>query len=879
MKDIVFILCTLWACFTHAQCVQTAPYLQTFDNDTTPTCWTNPVNIVFGTPVYWYSANNSSSNPSSYSPSGLAATAGDHTGNNGYYMYAYRGWNTNLELTTPEVDVTSLTTPALSFWVFAHTTSAQNNTLNIDVYDGTWHLSASTISQSSSSWQNHVVNLSNYASDTLKVRFRRGNTVNSNQDILIDDVKFDELPTCLPPTALAVDSVNASLAIANVSGQTSNVWEYEYGNSGFNIGTGTRDTTSQSQIIISGLNPNSNYDLYVRNKCSLTDTSVWIQTNFQTTCGVFSAPFTETFDTTITPNCWGNYSTVIPNYLIGFSTTEDHTGNNGSSANWNYFATIPILHLETPQIDISTLNNPYLTFHRKAYEANAHPNNFDGSVTAEAFDGTNWIALKSFNLNDPNWQFNAIDLQGLSLPDTTKFRLKYERSGAYVTDDYIDDFTIGEKPNCLPTDSMYVNNISAGAVSMKFTGAASRQVEWGVKGFLHGNGTTVSTTTTSAVLLGTQPSTAYTAYYRDSCASGYSEWSEPVHFETSCLSVFTVPYLQTFNNLPPQDTMFSSACWTTYRVGKTNWVADGGTPSGSTGPSVLHDGQFAYTEATDGDTADFSYLESPNVDLSNVNNPYLSFYYHMYGNTMGELCVEVYSGSSWQPLGSCLVGQQQTSGSSPWLRKTITLSGYANSTIKVRFKGVRGTGFASDMAIDDVLFMDSCTVPKPIAGFTYNLDSLNSSGYYVSFQSNATSANSTSWDFGDGNGDTGSFIQHIYTTNGTFTVLQTVANSCGQIDTISQLVVINGISIIEESLLTKQIKLFPNPVNSSLTIQTKNDKIQNVHIYNILGQELLNSTGMSQIIVHLDVSLLPNSIYIVDIETEKGRWLEKIKKE
>jgi hypothetical protein len=878
MKKLVFILCTLWACFTHAQCVQTAPYLQTFDNDTTPTCWTNPVNIVFGTPVYWYSANNTNSNPSAYSPSGLAATAGDHTGNSGYYMYAYRGWNTNLELTSPEIDVSNLTTPALSFWMFAHTTSAQSNSLNIDVYDGTWHFSAATINQNGTNWQNHVVNLSGYTSDTLQVRFRRGNTVNSNQDILIDDVLIDELPTCLPPTTLALDSVNASLAIVNVSGQTSNVWEYEYGNTGFAIGTGMRDTTSQSQISISGLSPNTSYDLYVRNKCSLTDTSVWIQTNFQTTCGVFSAPFNESFNTTTTPSCWSNYSTVIPNYLVGFSTNEDHTGNNGASANWDYFAAIPILHLETPQIDISSLSQPYLTFYRKAYEANAHPHNFDGSVTAEAFDGTNWIALKSFNLNDPNWQFNAIDLQGFNLPDTSTFRLKFERSGAYVTDDYIDDFTIAEKPNCLPTDSMYVNNISAGAVSLKFTGAASRQVEWGVKGFLHGNGTTVSTTTTSVVLLGTQPSTAYTAYFRDSCTSGYSEWSEPVHFETSCLSVFTVPYLQTFNNLPPQDTVFSNACWTAYRVGKTNWVADGATPSGSTGPSVLHDGQFAYTEATDGDTADISYLESPNVDLSSVNNPYLSFYYHMFGNTMGELCVEVYDGSSWQPLSTCLVGQQQTSGTSPWLRQTISLNSYANSTIKVRFKGVRGTGFASDMAIDDVLFMDSCTVPKPVAGFNYKLDSLNFSGYYVSFISSASSATSTSWDFGDGNSDTGSFVQHIYTTNGIFTVLQTVANSCGQIDTISHMVVINGVSI-KEDLLAKQIKLFPNPVNSSLMIQAENDKIQNVYVYNLLGQELLNATGMSQIEVHLDVSLLPNGIYIIDIETEKGRWLEKIKKE
>jgi hypothetical protein len=127
MRKILSLVLIFWTVTASAQCLQTAPYLQTFNNDTTPTCWTNPVNIVFGTPIYWYSANNTSSNPSAYAPSGLAATIGDHTGNNGFYMYSYRGWNSTLQLTSPDIDVSRLSTPTLSYWMFAHTTSAQNN--------------------------------------------------------------------------------------------------------------------------------------------------------------------------------------------------------------------------------------------------------------------------------------------------------------------------------------------------------------------------------------------------------------------------------------------------------------------------------------------------------------------------------------------------------------------------------------------------------------------------------------------------------------------------------------------------------------------------------------------------------------------------------
>jgi hypothetical protein len=575
---------------------------------------------------------------------------------------------------------------------------------------------------------------------------------------------------------------------------------------------------------------------------------------------------------TTTPDCWSNYSTVIANYLVGFSTTADHTGNNGASAKWNYFAAAPILHLETPEIDISSLSQPFLSFYRKAQSQNNQPLN--GFVTAQAFDGTNWISLKSLNSSDPNWQYKFIDLTGFNLPDTTSFRLTYQRiGGSNVTDDYLDDFKIAEKPSCLPTDSMYVNNVTANAVAMKFTGVAPRQIEWGVKGFLRGTGNYISTNTTNAILLGTLPSTNYTAYYRDSCTSGYSEWSDPVHFQTSCISVFPVPYLQSFNSLPQQDTLFTGACWSAYRVGKTNWVADASTPSGSTGPDVLHNGQFAYTEASGGDSLDESYLESPLVNLSSVGNPYLSFYYHMFGNTMGNLCVEIFNGTTWQPLGTCLVGQQQTTANSPWLRKTISLSNYANSTVKVRFKAIRGNGFASDMAIDDVLFMDSCLVSHPIAGFAHSLDSLNSGGYFVSFASSALNVSSTTWYFGDGSTDTGQFVVHAYQANGTYTVWQVVQNQCGRVDSASVIIQIGGIGVHEVSRAPRPM-VYPNPANQQLTVANLNAAAQ-LSIFDVNGRCVF-ALQADKNNVQVDVSTLPNGVYFLHIHSEHATFIEKL---
>ncbi len=859
MKKIILplLLVLTTSVWVNAQCLKTAPYLQTFDNDTTPTCWDNPVSWFFGIPMYWYFANQNNSNPN-FPPTGLAANVDDHTGNNGYFTFMYKGLGNSFNLTSPEIDVSGLTTPGLTFWMFEHTKSALNNKVAIDIYDGTWNFSVATFDQSSPNWKYRNVNLSAYAGDTIKVRFRRLSTFNSKQDLLIDDVLISEQPTCFPPNNAAIDSVNATQVFVNISGTTAHVWEYEYGSAGFSIGSGTRDTTSANSVTLNNLTPNTAYQLYIRNKCSTTDTSVWLQRNFTTLCAVSPTPFLETFDTTVTPACWSNYSLNAPGYFVGFSKNEDYTNNNGASAYWSYWASTVILNLETPQIDISNLTQPYLSFFRKALPLNNVPLN--GYVTVEGFDGNNWIKLKSFNQDDPNWQYKFIDLSGFSLPDTTGFRLVYKRKGgANVGDDYLDNFTIGEKPNCLPTDSMWVNAILTNAASLKFSAATSRQVEWGARGYLHGSGNFVNTNTNSAILTGTQPNTWYTAYFRDSCGTGYGEWSQAIHFQTTCPTVFNAPYKQTFNNLPIQDSTLTGACWTAYKVGKTNWVVDGWTLSGSTGPEVRHDGLFVYTEASGGDSADASYIESPNIDLSTVSNPYLSFYYHMFGNTMGNLCVEIYNGSIWQPLGTCLIGQQQSTATSPWKRKVISLSAYANTTVKVRFEGIRGPNWASDMALDDVWIMDSCTAAKPIAGFTAVFDTLSFAGYRVNFTSNATGAISILWNFGDGTTDTGLAVTHTYTTNGSFTVSQKVLNACADVDSTSQTIVAAGIGIAE--LENLGINVYPNPANNILKIESK-QAIGTILLTDLNGRVILQLTTQERNIAW-NISELENGVYFL----------------
>jgi hypothetical protein len=63
------------------------------------------------------------------------------------------------------------------------------------------------------------------------------------------------------------------------------------------------------------------------------------------------------------------------------------------------------------------------------------------------------------------------------------------------------------------------------------------------------------------------------------------------------------------------------------------------------------------------------------------------------------------------------------------------------------------------------------------------------------------------------------------------------------------------------SFEASQIKMYPNPASSNLTIEAL-DNIEKVSVYNMLGQEVLIATPMLQT-VSLDISNFEIGVYIV----------------
>ena len=145
-----------------------------------------------------------------------------------------------------------------------------------------------------------------------------------------------------------------------------------------------------------------------------------------------------------------------------------------------------------------------------------------------------------------------------------------------------------------------------------------------------------------------------------------------------------------------------------------DWRTDtGGTPSSGTGPTTDHDpgtstGNYLYLEASSGCEGQQADLLSPCIDLSSAGNPVLTFWYHMFGTNVGELHLDIFDGGSWtEDITPAISGDQ----GNLWIERSVNLSAFVGQTVVLRWRGITGNGFSSDIALDDIDLFDLSLPP------------------------------------------------------------------------------------------------------------------------------------------------------------------------
>jgi len=374
-----------------------------------------------------------------------------------------------------------------------------------------------------------------------------------------------------------------------------------------------------------------------------------------------------------------------------------------------------------------------------------------------------------------------------------------------------------------------------------------------------------------------------------------------------------LPYLSNFDN--------ESNCSTANNCGATfcpitNWtnaangsedqidwrVNSGSTPSSNTGPTSGYGGtgKYLYLEASGTCSGQEARLISECIDLRNVQSAELKFYYHMFGTDMGDLYVDVISNGDYiSNITPPLMGNQINQ----WMLRTVDLTPFLGTTVQLVFRGVTGSGYASDLGLDQITV--NTGVNPPVSGISTTASSTLCVGETYSFSENATgtvdtyswdfglganpatatgpgpinvtyntpgtksvtltvqnlggsdvdvlnltvdaptpaafgtvylggnewffnpsfgAADSVHWNFGDGVDTTFADLspaQHLYTTNGIYTVTQIVYSPCGN-DTATAVVEITEVGTTEWNTEAVQLRAFPNPTTGNVFIELGN---------------------------------------------------------
>lgn len=716
-----------------------------FTGQTLPTDWTNVVNTGGTAGNVWTFDNPGGQTLDGGFDGDFAIVDSDDYGSSS---------DQNTSLTTDTFDASGLAgTLILSF-----DNSLRNccgATADVEVWNGTAWINVLSMDAGDDGYPDanvKTIDITAAANGSTQAQIRFTYTGDWDYWWAIDNVLVQEV-TCFWPDNVTASVVAATTATINWDAPTAvptNGYDYYYNTTGIaptGVTTELGTATGTSTPLI-GLSSNTEYHVWVRSVCSTTEKSDWSTEGTFTTAPApqtpATLPYTDSFTTT-----GGNW-TLLNGEETNRWYIDDATGNTGHSlyiSNDN-----GVTHAYTVSSNASTVQ----AYRDITFPTGTNPFgvSFDFICKGEGFTTSNydyfrvWMVPTSY-VPTPGTQISSSASDGLQLSgninnisswtnqnyvlsDTfggTTWRLVFEwkNDGSSGTQPpaAIDNINVYEI-TCMGPSALTSSNIWVNSADVNWTAPTSAPAN-GYAYYYNTTGTapTASTTASGFVaagitmtpLSGLLANTQYYVWVRSLCSTtDQSIWGSPTIFTTLCTAV-TAPWLYDVESASTTTSANIADCWSTNPAGSSSvfaWNVDGSgsTPSSSTGPSGAHSGsKYFYTEASNGSSGATAVLKSPPVDLSNLTEPALKFFYHMYGTTMGNLYIEAFDGSTWNMLDS-LIGEQQTDDADPWLAKVIPLAGYTGTT-QLRFTAVRGSDFYGDISLDDIEIMEMPVCPVP----------------------------------------------------------------------------------------------------------------------------------------------------------------------
>ena len=461
------------------------------------------------------------------------------------------GETLNEVLLSPIIDASSIT-GSLFLEFDQYYNNLSSDSAFVDVYDGTNWVNVFKSSSDVGSFanpDNQYIDITSYANAALQVRFFYKDNGVFAWYWLIDNFSVKEI-LCSPSanfnaTFVGGDSVNLAWTPGTAAGFT-----VEYGTVGFNMGSGSRISTTASLLGINGLSPNSSYDFYLLDSCAGSFVDTIGPLSITTACLAVSLPFSENFDNgvacfTITDG--GTSTDTWVNAPIGGLTSGgDLDGTPFMEVDSDGAGSGPTLRetLNSPIMDASA----YMTSGSLSLIFDHYYNALSSdSGTVEVFDGLSWVQVAMFDqdlgaFGVPDSQ--NIDITSYANPNL-QVRFVYDDGGSWAWYWLIDNFKVEGQP-CGMVSNIDTNSVGTNNVNLNWTSANGSlwNINWGPQGFRQGTGVAGSyargvTTFSNYNITGLQAGTCYDIYVQDTCAGvGNGLWFGPysVCTDISCFA-------------------------------------------------------------------------------------------------------------------------------------------------------------------------------------------------------------------------------------------------------------------------------------------------------------------------------------------------------
>ena len=333
---------------------------------------------------------------------------------------------------------------------------------------------------------------------------------------------------------------------------------------------------------------------------------------------------------------------------------------------------------------------------------------------------TNVFATNVINRTNTSSQLFTASVAGTSNSSTQSYASITSPPGT-PTSGLTYTFTPPAPPSCAAPVALTVGSITATTATVSWTAPASAPAsgyQWEVRTSgaggsgatgLAASGSTAAGVTTANVTTGLTAGNAYNLYVRSNCGgSDFSTWAGPQAFNTTCDIVSSFPWTEGFNSVA------LSPCWSNEFVsGTAPWA------------NVTANGDASVVPYTGTRMAEFrtsvvgnkTKLVSPQLNLTGLTNPELSFYYANvnWAGDIDQLRIfyKTTAAGSWVQIGENYITEHTA-----WTKVSLTLPN-KSATYYIAFEGT--SNWARGVNVDDVTVKEGPTCFPPTAMIASNI--------------------------------------------------------------------------------------------------------------------------------------------------------------